>query len=99
MAVKNFYAENIGKLYRSCGNCATQYARKSTFTNIKVVSGKLVAGVNGNEGDSTTIKDSCLIDTKFCDLYKGVTSGEPTKTLSGPDGKTCATSGIRTSGC
>ncbi|KAJ4403686.1 hypothetical protein N0V91_006386 [Didymella pomorum] len=99
VAVKNFYAENIGKLYRSCGNCEKQYARKSSFTNIKVVSGKLVAGVNGNEGDSTTIKDSCLIDTKFCDLYKGVTSGEPTKTLSGPDGKTCATSGIKTSGC
>jgi hypothetical protein len=86
-------------LYRSCGNCEKQYARKSSFTNIKVVSGKLVAGVNGNEGDMTTIKDSCLIGTKFCDLYKGVTSGEPTKTLSGPDGKTCATSGIKTSGC
>lgn len=99
VAVKNFYAENIGKLYRSCGNCEKQYARKSSFTNIKVVSGKLVAGVNGNNGDSTTIKDSCLIDTKFCDLFKGVTSGEPTKTLSGPDGKTCATSGIKTSGC
>jgi hypothetical protein len=99
VAVKNFYAENIGKLYRSCGNCEKQYARKSSFTNIKVVSGKLVAGVNGNEGDMTTIKDSCLIGTKFCDLYKGVTSGEPTKTFSGPDGKTCATSGIKTSGC
>ncbi|KAJ4371191.1 hypothetical protein N0V83_004407 [Neocucurbitaria cava] len=99
VSVKNFYAENIGKLYRSCGNCGTQYARKSTFDGIKVKTGKLVAGVNGNLGDSTSIKNACLLDTKICDLYKGVTSGEPTKTASGPDGKTCATSAIKTSGC
>ncbi|KAF2626187.1 polysaccharide lyase family 3 protein [Macroventuria anomochaeta] len=54
------------------GNCSKQYTRKSSFTSIKVVSGKLVAGVNGNEADSTTIKDSCLIDAKFCDVYKGL---------------------------
>ncbi|KAF2853180.1 polysaccharide lyase family 3 protein [Plenodomus tracheiphilus IPT5] len=100
VAVKNFYAESIGKLYRSCGNCGTQYGRKSSFDGIKVKTGKLVAGVNGNLGDSTTIKNSCLLDTKaICDLFKGVTSGEPTKTASGPDGKTCATSGVKTSGC
>ncbi|KAH7350499.1 pectate lyase-domain-containing protein [Pyrenochaeta sp. MPI-SDFR-AT-0127] len=99
VAVKNFYAEDIGKLYRSCGNCGTQYARKSTFDGIKVKTGKLVAGVNGNLGDTTSIKNACLLDTKICDLYKGVTSGEPTKTASGPDGKVCATSGIKTSGC
>ncbi|KAI8935473.1 hypothetical protein NX059_008043 [Plenodomus lindquistii] len=50
VAVKNFYAESIGKLYRSCGNCSKQYARKSTFNGIKVKTGKLVAGVNGNLG-------------------------------------------------
>ncbi|KAL6712146.1 hypothetical protein ACN47E_000023 [Coniothyrium glycines] len=99
VAVKNFYAEKIGKLYRSCGNCGTQYGRKSTFDGIKVVTGKLVAGVNGNLGDTTSIKNACLLDTKICDLYKGVTSGEPTKTASGPDGKVCATSAIKTSGC
>ncbi|KAH9859521.1 hypothetical protein IAQ61_011302 [Plenodomus lingam] len=99
LAVKNFYAENIGKLYRSCGNCKTQHGRKSTFDNIKIKSGKLVAGVNGNYGDTTNINNSCLLDTKICELFKGVTSGEPTKTASAPDGKTCATSGIKTSGC
>ncbi|KAH7083184.1 pectate lyase-domain-containing protein [Paraphoma chrysanthemicola] len=100
VAVKNFYAENIGKLYRSCGNCGTQYARKSTFDGIKIKTGKLVAGVNGNLGDTTTIKNACLLSvSNICDLFKGVTSGEPTKTASAPDGKTCATSGVKTSGC
>lgn len=56
VAVKNFYAENIGKLYRSCGNCGTQYARKSTFDNIKIKTGKLVAGVNGNLGGKLDFK-------------------------------------------
>ena len=27
MIIKNFCAQDFGKLYRSCGNCTTQYAR------------------------------------------------------------------------
>ncbi|KAJ4295295.1 hypothetical protein N0V90_007306 [Kalmusia sp. IMI 367209] len=101
VAVKNFWAQDVGKVYRSCGNCGTQYARKSTFDNIHVSGASVVAGVNGNLGDTTTIKNSCLLDgtSKICWLYKGVTSGEPSKTASAPDGKVCATSTIKTSGC
>lgn len=122
VAVKNFMAQNVGKVYRSCGNCDTQYARKSTFTNIKVSKAKVVAGVNGNLGgklsvpmvegmwvgkkliwsfpDSTSISSSCLLDTPACWLYKGNDSGaEPSKTASAPDGKVCATSAVKSSGC
>jgi hypothetical protein len=99
VAVKNFYAENVGKVYRSCGNCSSQKARKSTFDNIRVKGASVVAGVNGNLGDTTSIKNSCLLDSKICWLYKGVTSGEPSKTASAPDGKVCATSSVSTSGC
>ncbi|KAF2493228.1 pectate lyase [Lophium mytilinum] len=89
VAVKNFYAENIGK-----------HARTSTFTNIKVDGADVVAGVNGNEGDTTTISNSCILDSSICWLYKGVDDeSEPTKTASGPDGTVCATSSIKTSGC
>lgn len=69
VAVKNFWAETIGKLYRSCGNCATQYARKSTFDNIKVNGGKLVAGVNGNLGGKIlrdiAIEQSLIIAIRY----------------------------------
>jgi hypothetical protein len=100
VAVKNFFAQDVGKVYRSCGNCGTQYARKSTFTNIKVDGASVVAGVNGNYGDTTTIQNSCLLDSSICWLYEGNDDGdEPTKTASAPDGKVCATSGITTSGC
>ena len=50
VAVKNFWAQDVGKVYRSCGNCGTQYARKSTFDNIHVSGASVVAGVNGNLG-------------------------------------------------
>lgn len=50
VAVKNFYAEDVGKVYRSCGNCGTQVARKSTFDNVKMKGGSVVAGINGNLG-------------------------------------------------
>jgi hypothetical protein len=50
VAVKNFYADTFGKVYRSCGNCETQYKRTSTFTNIHVKSGGVIAGVNTNYG-------------------------------------------------
>jgi hypothetical protein len=50
VAVKNFWAQDIGKLYRSCGNCGSQFGRKSTFDNIHVDGAKVIAGVNGNLG-------------------------------------------------
>jgi hypothetical protein len=50
--------------------------------------------------DTTTISNSCLLDSKICWLYKGNDSGdEPSKTASAPDGKVCATASVQTSGC
>lgn len=101
LAVKNFLASNIGKLYRSCGNCKTQYQRHSTFTNIRVTDkSSVVAGVNANYGDTTSIKDSCVLKGGTCWLYTGNSSGkEPTKIGSGPSGTVCAVSAVKTSGC
>lgn len=48
VAVKNFFATNVGKVYRSCGNCGEQFARSSSFEGIRVEGGDVVAGVNGN---------------------------------------------------
>jgi pectate lyase len=76
-----------GKFYRSCGNCSTQGARYATLKNI-TINGTLssgLAGVNSNYGDQVAIR---LIKWKsyvqgssypVCVVYKGVTSGEPTK--------------------
>ncbi|KAM5351182.1 hypothetical protein ACJ41O_003905 [Fusarium nematophilum] len=101
VAVKNFFAKNVGKVYRSCGNCDEQQARSSTFTNIRVEGAKAVVGVNGNLGDTAVIEDSCLVDAgEACQLFEGNDSGaEPTKTAGEPDGVACSTSGVTLDSC
>ncbi|KAH8881888.1 pectate lyase [Thozetella sp. PMI_491] len=100
VAVKNFYVSNVGKVYRSCGNCGSQTSRHSTFSNIYVSGAKVVAGVNGNYGDTTYIHDSCVKDSSLCWEYKGNSNGdEPSKTGSGPTGTACTTAAVKTSGC
>ena len=32
MIIRNFCAQDFGKLYRSCGNCSSQYARHVELT-------------------------------------------------------------------
>ncbi|KAJ3051567.1 hypothetical protein HK097_007428 [Rhizophlyctis rosea] len=86
-SVTDFYAENFGKLYRSCGNCGTQYARKSSFTGVVAVKGKVLVGINPNLGDSTTLSNIRVDSVKdICVKFKGVTSGEPSQVGSGPGG-------------
>ncbi|KAK0633912.1 pectate lyase [Immersiella caudata] len=98
--VQNFFASNIGKLYRSCGNCGTQHARRSEFRNVRVQNGKVVAGVNANYGDKTLVKDSCVLGGAICERFNGNNQGkEPTKIGSGADGVACVIEGVRTSGC
>ncbi|KAK4451237.1 pectate lyase [Podospora aff. communis PSN243] len=98
--VQNFFASNIGKLYRSCGNCGTQHARRSEFRNVHVEKGKVVAGVNGNLGDRTVVRDSCVLGGAVCENFEGNNSGkEPKKVGSGPDGVVCIAQNVRTSGC
>ncbi|KAK4457551.1 pectate lyase [Cladorrhinum samala] len=100
VAVKNFYAKDSGKLYRSCGNCGSQTARHSTFTNIKVENVKVVAGVNANYKDTTKVTNACILKGATCWIYNGNNSGkEPTKIASGPSGTACVASAVKTSGC
>ncbi len=88
--IKNFQVENFGKLYRSCGNCSTQYARSVEIDNVVATGPALsIAGINSNLGDSAKIRNVTIIgDTSrkiaICEEYQGVTSGEPKKITSGP---------------
>lgn len=104
VSVKNFLVKNVGKVYRSCGNCGTQHARRSNFQNLRIEGGlSVVAGVNRNFGDATVIQDSCIVggsSSKICWVYDGNNNGnEPTKVASGPTGTVCAAVGVRTQGC
>jgi hypothetical protein len=85
VSIKDFYAQDFGKVYRSCGNCGTMYKRTVTMSGVWAVDGSLMAGINSNYGDTATIADSCAEDVgNICTWYQGNDSGdEPTKLGSG----------------
>ena len=88
--IKNFQASDIGKLYRSCGNCSKQYARTVVVQDVTVtVPAKSLVGINPNLGDRATLSGITVVGDSsrkvaICEEYRGVTSGEPTKVGSGP---------------
>ncbi|GAB7043087.1 MULTISPECIES: pectate lyase [Catenuloplanes] len=94
LTIKNFQVSDFGKLYRSCGNCSTQYKRTLIVDTVTVTApGDLLAGVNTNYGDTATFRNITVIGDKsmdICTRFTGNSTGkEPTKTGSGPDGTTC----------
>ncbi|GAA2451890.1 pectate lyase [Streptomyces macrosporus] len=96
LKVSNFDVSDFGKLVRACGNCSKQYTRHVVVEGVTVTApGKSLVGVNGNYGDTATLRKVTIVgDPKKritpCETYKGNSSGkEPTKVGSGPDGKHC----------
>jgi hypothetical protein len=91
LVIQDFYADNIGKLARSCGNCSTQYARKITVTGVRLGTvNSSGVGVNSSydsksgiagQYDVATITDLVYGGTKAkCDAFVGTGSGsEPVK--------------------
>ena len=95
MVIRNFQVEDFGKLYRSCGNCSKQYQRHVVIENVTATApGKSLAGINSNYGDTARLSRVTIVGDSSrkivpCERYKGVTSGEPTRIGSGPDGTHC----------
>lgn len=89
--VQDFYADNIGKLVRSCGNCSTQYARKVTVTGVRLGTvNSSGIGVNSSydsksgiagQYDVATITDLVYSGSKAkCEGFVGTGSGnEPVR--------------------
>ncbi|KXH47551.1 pectate lyase [Colletotrichum nymphaeae SA-01] len=86
LSVSGFTVETFGKLYRSCGNCKSMYERHIILDNINASSGKLLAGINSNYGDTATFTNIVAKSVKeVCTEFKGTTPGnEPTEISSGP---------------
>ncbi|KAG8780008.1 hypothetical protein FRC12_023567 [Ceratobasidium sp. 428] len=86
VVIDSYCVQDFGKLYRSCGNCSTQYKRTVTISNVIAKNGKLLAGVNSNYGDLATIKTSTNSYSSvksICDTFQGNNKGdEPPKLTS-----------------
>jgi hypothetical protein len=95
MIVRDFQVDDFGKLYRSCGNCKTQYKRNVVLENITAFSpGKALVGINTNYGDTARFSRITIVGDSsrkiaICDKYQGVTSGEPKKIGTGSDSTHC----------
>ncbi|KAF4982356.1 hypothetical protein FZEAL_2008 [Fusarium zealandicum] len=96
--VNDFYAENYGKIVRSCGNCPNNGdPRIINMNGVVAKNGGVLCGVNDNYGDVCTISDSCQNKGKSCQAYIGNNQGkEPPKFgSSGDNGKSCLVRGLR----
>ncbi|MCO1658194.1 pectate lyase [Pseudonocardia sp. S2-4] len=97
MIIRNMEFADVGKVYRSCGNCSTQFARTAVISDI-VVRGEVtaVAGVNTNLGDRATLSGITLDtddDVDLCELFLGNDTGdEPELVGTEPDGVSCTVS-------
>jgi hypothetical protein len=96
LTVRNFQVADFGKLYRSCGNCRTQYERHVVISNVKVTGpGKDIAGVNANYGDTATLSGVTIVGDgsrkiTVCERFQGNASGaEPPSLGTGADGTHC----------
>ncbi|WP_241834669.1 pectate lyase [Pseudofrankia asymbiotica] len=96
MVIRNFQVADFGKLYRSCGNCSSQYRRTVVIQNVTVTApGKTIAGINSNYGDTATLSGVTIVGDankkiSICDRYEGNAAGdEPVKLGTGADGTYC----------
>ncbi|KAL0567405.1 hypothetical protein V5O48_014582 [Marasmius crinis-equi] len=84
--IDSYCVQTFGKLYRSCGNCSSQYKRSVLISQIDAKSGSTLAGINSNYGDTAQF-DTASVKTSsvssICDTYQGNSNGaEPTKLTS-----------------
>ncbi|MFE2218439.1 pectate lyase [Streptomyces canus] len=96
LTIRNFQVADFGKLYRSCGNCRTQYERHVVISHVKVTGpGKDIVGVNANYGDTATLSGVTIVGDSgrkitVCERFQGNASGaEPSSLGTGADGTHC----------
>ncbi|KAI9148942.1 putative pectate lyase E [Paramyrothecium foliicola] len=91
VSVSNFYANDYGKLVRSCGTCGgSTNQRHVLVNNVMATNGGTLCGININNGDTCRVTNSCQNKSNWCELYEGTT-----KVGTKPDGKHCTESSNR----
>ncbi|CAE6498363.1 unnamed protein product, partial [Rhizoctonia solani] len=81
--ISSYCVQGFGKLYRSCGNCITQYRRIANIEDVIAQNGKVLAGVNSNYGDVVTLKNNQISGvSSMCDTFRGNNNGMEPKKLT-----------------
>ncbi|CUA75267.1 hypothetical protein RSOLAG22IIIB_05804 [Rhizoctonia solani] len=81
--VSSYCVQDFGKLYRTCGNCNTQYKRVVNINDVIAKNGKVMVGINSNFGDVATSKNNQFRGvSSVCDTFQGNTNGKEPTTLT-----------------
>lgn len=103
--ITDFFVDDFGKLYRSCGNCKDNAGpRIVVIDGVVAQGGEVLAGVNSNMGDIATISNTCGVDPEgMCQIYEACDKSEgdceAVKLSSGFDGATCIDGGSNAASC
>ncbi|RLN31926.1 hypothetical protein BBJ28_00022988, partial [Nothophytophthora sp. Chile5] len=91
--IDGFYAEDFGKLYRSCGTCGDKQRFVSVSNVYAVNPGKSIVTVNQNYGDEATLSNIWIKSDDdgyaVCAWSEGNADGEPTELGDGPSDPLC----------
>eukprot|EP00245_Coleochaete_scutata_P003032 TRINITY_DN14339_c0_g2_i1.p1 TRINITY_DN14339_c0_g2~~TRINITY_DN14339_c0_g2_i1.p1 ORF type:complete len:359 (+),score=67.19 TRINITY_DN14339_c0_g2_i1:130-1206(+) len=91
--IRDFWADNIGKLYRACGSCPLM-KRHVVVENVFLSNvHTAVAGINVNSGDTGKFKNININQAKQIDVCQKYRTGSGWSTKlrigGGPDGNNC----------
>lgn len=77
VTIKDYTVVDVGKLYRSCGDCTNNGGPRNVVVDGVRANGVTsdLVGINSNYGDKATVTNSCGKSKRVCQEYKGVTKG------------------------
>ncbi|NYI04474.1 hypothetical protein FHU37_001417 [Allostreptomyces psammosilenae] len=89
LTIRNFEVRDVGKLYRSCGDCSTQYTRHVVVENVHVYPPiDQLVGININRNDTARLRNITFHgdpdDFEACAKYRNTS-----QVGSGPDSTNC----------
>jgi hypothetical protein len=90
--ISNFAVQEFKTLYRSCGDCSTQYTRKVNFNNIEVTgtgSTARIAGINVNRNDVATLRNITILNDSSRKVVPCQKYNNNTAVGTGPDSTNC----------
>ncbi|WP_282699955.1 pectate lyase [Streptomyces sp. CC219B] len=94
--ISNFAVSEFKTLYRSCGDCSTQYTRRVNLSNIEVTgtgSTARLVGINVNRNDVATLRGITILNDASRKVVPCQKYNNNTAVGTGPDGTNCLYSG------
>ncbi|MFD7406601.1 pectate lyase [Streptomyces sp. NPDC059866] len=90
--ISNFAVQEFKTLYRSCGDCSTQYTRKVNLSNIEVTgtgSTARLVGINVNRNDVATLRGITILNDAGRKVIPCQKYNNNTAVGTGPDSTNC----------